>query len=129
GLGDRDALLAVATEDRLYAYAVDDGVALTDAQLDEVARIAIEPALSANDWAGAAIAAADGHRAALTGQAIPSPQITPGDPEPRRERGVGGAVVVVLLVGLVVAAIAVLIFTRGRRRQRSARLAADPDDP
>ncbi|MBX6752496.1 MAG: TPM domain-containing protein, partial [Micromonosporaceae bacterium] len=87
GLGDRDALLAVATEDRVYAYVVDEAFPLTDAQLAEVARVAIEPALSANDWAGAVIGAADGYRAVLAGQPVSRPTIVPGDPDPGGGRG------------------------------------------
>lgn len=129
GLGDRDALLAVATGDRLYAYLVDDGVPLTDAQLDEVAAVAIEPALRANDWAGAAIGAADGYRAALTGQPVASPQIQPGERDPGRGGRVSGTVLVVALLALVAVAAVVLIAVRARTRDRSARLAADPNDP
>ena len=81
-LGLDDILLAVATQDRAYAYSVDDAFPLDDAQLAEVARVAIEPALSQNDWAGAAIGAADGYGAVLQGQPIPAPDINPGDPDP-----------------------------------------------
>ena len=93
GLGDRDALLAVATGDRSYAYTVDQNFPLTDAQLSEVAATAIEPALAANDWAGAVVGAADGYRAALAGQPVQPPAIVPGDPDPgggwRRVRHAG----------------------------------------
>lgn len=132
GLGDRDAILAVATGDRAYAYLVDQNSPLSDAQLDEVAAVAIEPALAANDWAGAAIGAADGFRAALAGQPIPTPQIVPGDPDPSRDdRGGGGTgtLIVVGLIALVLLAIGVLIYAGRKGRQRSARLAADPNDP
>ncbi|MFE1500178.1 TPM domain-containing protein, partial [Streptomyces albidoflavus] len=54
GLGLDDVLLAVATHDRRYGYSADPGSRFTQAQLDEVARTAIEPALRQNDWAGAA---------------------------------------------------------------------------
>jgi uncharacterized membrane protein YgcG len=81
-LGNRDALLAVATRDRAYAYSVDQNFPLDNAQLDQVAATAIEPALSMNDWAGAVVGAADGYRAVLAGQPIPTPKIVPGDPDP-----------------------------------------------
>ena len=45
-LGLDDILLAVATQDRAYAYSVDNQFPLDDAQLAEVARVAIEPALT-----------------------------------------------------------------------------------
>ncbi|HWU05500.1 MAG TPA: TPM domain-containing protein, partial [Streptomyces sp.] len=67
GLGQEDVLLAVATHDRQYAYSVDQGSRLTDAQLQDVANTAVEPALRQNDWAGAAIGAADGYAAVLAG--------------------------------------------------------------
>jgi uncharacterized membrane protein YgcG len=133
GLGDRDALLAVATGDRIYAYVVDEAFPLSDAQLDEVARVAIEPALQANDWAGAVIGAADGYRAALAGQPVPRPTIVPGDPDPRPEPSVSATflrtvLVLVCLAATVVAAVALVVYVR-RRGQRSARLAVDPNDP
>lgn len=65
GLGQDDVLLAVATHDRQYAYSVDQGSRLTDAELRDVANTAVEPALRQNDWAGAAIGAADGYAAVL----------------------------------------------------------------
>ena len=60
GLGEKDVLLAVATEDRNYAYSVDAGFPLSNAQLDEVASSRLIPELRGNDWPGGAIAFADG---------------------------------------------------------------------
>ncbi|RSS39488.1 TPM domain-containing protein [Streptomyces sp. WAC07061] len=54
GLGQDDVLLAVATGARQYAYSADVDSGFTEAQLADVARTAIEPALRQNDWAGAA---------------------------------------------------------------------------
>lgn len=129
GLGDRDALLAVATGDRVYAYVVDDAFPLSDAQLAEVARVAIEPALSASDWAGAAIGAADGYGAVLAGQPVPRPTIVPGDPDPQPGRGVNGAVVFLCLAAVGAVAVVLIVVYLLRRRERSARLAVDPNDP
>lgn len=67
GLGTDDILLAVALQDRSFGISVDDGLALTDEQLDDVRQNDIRPALSDEDWAGAAIAGADGYREAATG--------------------------------------------------------------
>jgi uncharacterized membrane protein YgcG len=97
-LGDRDALLAVATRDRSYAYSFDQAYPLTDAQLSAVAQTAIEPALAQNDWAGAVVGAANGYRAALAGQPIPAPAIQPG---PRDEGSGGGGLGGGLVTGLV----------------------------
>ncbi|AZM55320.1 fibrillarin [Streptomyces sp. WAC 01529] len=82
GLGLDDVLLAVATHDRQFAYSVDDGSRLSDEQLQEVATTAIRPALRENDWAGAAIGAADGYRAVLAGDPVPTPSLTPGAADP-----------------------------------------------
>lgn len=60
GLGVNDLLLAVAVEDRQYAFSVDDEVPLDDSALAAVDSERIEPALRDDDWAGAAIGAADG---------------------------------------------------------------------
>jgi uncharacterized membrane protein YgcG len=58
-LGLSDVLLAVATEDRAYAYSVDEQFPLSDEELARIADGEIEPELSDGDWAGAAVAAAD----------------------------------------------------------------------
>ncbi|MEU2835209.1 TPM domain-containing protein [Streptomyces lavendulae] len=87
GLGANDVLLAVATRSRQYAYSAPTGSTIPAARLAEVARVAVEPALRQNDWAGAAIGAADGYDAVLAGRPVPVPAITPG----RLYPGVGGA--------------------------------------
>jgi len=63
GLGRRDLLLGVATQARQYAVSVEPGTGLSDQQLDDVAAVAIEPALRASDWPAAAIGAANGYAA------------------------------------------------------------------
>ncbi|MBC7442983.1 MAG: TPM domain-containing protein [Ramlibacter sp.] len=119
GLGTNDVLLAVATGDRQYQLSVAPDFALTDAQLTEVETVAIEPALRENDWAGAAIGAADGLAASLQGQPVTAPEITPGSATPGGSGGGGFlilafvaiAAIVLLIVGLV------LFFAlRGRRK-------------
>ncbi len=117
GLGQNDVLLAVATHDRQYAYYVDAGSRLTDAQLAEVAATAIEPALRENDWAGAAIGAADGYAAVVSGQPVPAPAVTPGDPDPGGSGGTGAGDLV-LPVALVAGAGAIAAYTFVRRRKR-----------
>jgi uncharacterized membrane protein YgcG len=126
GLGTNDVLLAVATSDRQYQLSVAPNFALTDAQLQEVETIAIEPALRENDWAGAAIGAADGLAASLQGKPVTAPDITPGNVTP----GGGGflifvfviiAVLVILVVGLVI-----FLAVRGRRTAALPAGAAPP---
>ncbi|MFD3576552.1 TPM domain-containing protein [Streptomyces sp. NPDC058644] len=121
GLGLDDALLAVATHDRQYAYSVDVGSRLTEAQLQDVATTAIKPALRQNDWAGAAIGAANGYRAVLSGQPVPTPTPTPGEADPGGGSGSGDDVATGDLVLPIVAvggagALAAVAYSRRKRR-------------
>ncbi|WP_436771121.1 TPM domain-containing protein [Yinghuangia sp. YIM S09857] len=90
GLGRDDILLAVATGARQYYVSVDSAARLTDPQIDEVSRVAIEPHLRRNDWAGAAIGAADGYSAALSGAPVVTGPVVPGDADPGGDGGGGG---------------------------------------
>ncbi|MER5962870.1 TPM domain-containing protein [Streptomyces sp. NPDC002057] len=122
GLGPDDVLLSVATHDRLYGYSADPDSRFTQAQLDEVARTAIEPALRQNDWAGAAIGAADGYSAVLAGQPVPTPALTPGpaDPGGAAEDGTSATdlVLPVVLIGGA-GAVAAYAYTKRRRRNET----------
>ncbi|HEY6596293.1 MAG TPA: TPM domain-containing protein [Asanoa sp.] len=123
-LGDRDALLAVATRDRSYAYEFDQAYPLSDAQLSAVAQTAIEPALAQNDWAGAVVGAANGYRAALAGQPIPRPAVQPGPPDAG-----GGGLGAGLVTGLVAVGVVGVAGAGGYalyRRRRAATNAAGP---
>ncbi|MEV7564908.1 TPM domain-containing protein [Streptomyces tanashiensis] len=119
-LGLDDVLLAVATHDRQYGYSADPDSRLTQAQLDEVARTAIEPALRQNDWAGAAIGAANGYDAVLAGLPAPTPTLTPGpaDPGAAPDDGTSATDLVLPLV-LVGGAGAVAAYAYTRRRRRA----------
>ncbi len=117
-LGDFDALLAVATVDRAYAFLVPDSATeLSSSRVEDIRRNEIEPALRQNNWAGAAVAAANGLDQSAASAA--------------------GFTWVGLLVMLVVIGMAVglLLFWRRRRRRkrRAAEFAAarrvDPTDP
>ncbi|MFD4861150.1 TPM domain-containing protein [Streptomyces atratus] len=119
GLGREDVLLAVATHDRQYAYTVEQGSRLTDAQLQDVADTAIEPALREHDWAGAAIGAANGYSAVLADKAVPTPTITPGVADPGTGNSGGPSATDLILPVVVVggaAAVAGYAYTRRRRR-------------
>ncbi|MFI1657634.1 TPM domain-containing protein [Streptomyces sp. NPDC020472] len=119
-LGLDDVLLAVATHDRQYGYSADPGSRFTQAQLDEVARTAIEPALRQNDWAGAAIGAADGYAAVLAGRPVPTPTLTPGPADPGAAAGDGASATdLVLPVLLVGGAGAVAAYAYAKRRRRA----------
>ncbi|MFF9911884.1 TPM domain-containing protein [Streptomyces sp. NPDC013457] len=121
GLGVDDLLLAVATHDRQYGYSADPASRFTQAQLDDVARTAIEPPLRQNDWAGAAIGAANGYDAVLAGQPVITPTITPGDADPGGtvDDGTSGSDLVLPVV-LVGGAGVVAAYAWNKRRRRPA---------
>ena len=110
GLGRDDILLAVAVGDRRYQVSVDGDIALDDAALTRVEQDDIEPALRVDDWAGAAVAAAEGYERAANPPA--------------------GAGTVVLRVLLVLGALGLLgygITRLVRSRRAAARAAAELD--
>ena len=117
-LGDYDAILAVATVDRAYAFSVPDTIRnVSRSQVDDLRRNQIEPALHNGDWAGAAVAAANGlNTSGSTGAKVPLSTAL-----------VAIGVVVLLLAGLL------LVMQWRRRRRRTAELAAaqrvDATDP
>lgn len=120
GLGLDDLLLAVATHDRRYAYSADVDSRLTEAQLQDVATTAIKPALRQNDWAGAAIGAANGYSAVLAGQPVPTPTLTPGAADPGGggsggESAAGDLVLPIVAVGAA-GALAAVTYSRRKRR-------------
>jgi uncharacterized membrane protein YgcG/BMFP domain-containing protein YqiC len=118
-IGGQDAILAVATQDRAYAFlpptTAPGGVDVSTLHTNE-----IEPKLHQSDWAGAAIAAANGLN--------PSTSST----------GTGAEIswfgVLVALTVLALAILLLWLWTRRRRRKRrDAEFAAarrvDPADP
>ncbi|OBA67492.1 hypothetical protein A5633_26315 [Mycolicibacterium elephantis] len=112
--GDRDALLAVATGERAYAFQVSSAV-MDQSDAAALQRDDIEPALRRNDWAGAALAAATGLNTAS-------------------ESGIGWVPVLVVLAIIAVAVLVLWLWsTRRRRKRREAEFAAarrvDPTDP
>ncbi|MFI7339757.1 TPM domain-containing protein [Streptomyces sp. NPDC050085] len=120
GLGLNDVLLAVATHDRQYAFSVDQDSRISDAQIQEIAATAVEPALRQNDWAGAGIGAANGINAVVAGQPVPAPTITPGAADPGASSdsggtGTGDLVLPVIAVGGA-GALAAYSYTRRKKR-------------
>jgi TPM domain/Protein of unknown function (DUF2561) len=110
GMGDHDALLAVATNTKLYAFSVPPKVqGLTAAELSSLQSNKIEPAVGAKDWSGAAVAAADG----LNKSASSS--------KPIWLLIAIGVIVVVVVVAVV------LVLLRARRRRRAARRVGPSD--
>jgi uncharacterized membrane protein YgcG/predicted nucleic acid-binding Zn-ribbon protein len=116
--GSEDALLAVATTDRAYAFQVPPASGVSPSTVEELRRNEIEPALRRGDWAGAAVAAADGL----------------GAPSTSSGAGISGFG---LLIALAIIAVLVLVLwlwmRRRRRKRREAEFAAarrvDPSDP
>lgn len=117
-LGDFDALLAVATVDRAYAFLVPDSATdLSANRVDSIRRNDIEPALRQDDWAGAAVAAATG-----LGE------------RPGSGTGISGFAVLAILAVIGVGLVGLLLWRRRRKRKRrEAEFAAarrvDPTDP
>ncbi|WP_137723705.1 TPM domain-containing protein [Prescottella subtropica] len=117
GLGNRDALLAVATADSAYRFDVPQALSqVSDAEVTSIQQDSVEPMLRDDDWSGAAIAAAGGLDDALTP---------------------GSTGTVVLWIGLgvlvVVGGVVVVSTRRKRTRQQEQDVAAahrvDPTDP
>ncbi|CAM3083709.1 TPM domain-containing protein [Prescottella defluvii] len=116
-LGNKDALLAVATTDRSYYFDVPEALSdVTNAEIASIRTDSVEPALRERDWPGAAIAAAGGLGDAMTAS---------------------GASWTILGVGFGVVAVAgggVYLYSRKKRGDRlDAAVAAarqvDPTDP
>ena len=115
-LGLSDVLLTVATEDRAYAYSVDEQFPLSNDELARIADQSIEPELADGDWAGAAIAAASGLEAA-SGETSP-------------DGGGGGSSVWLwlLLGGLALLGLLSWLAARARRKPKRAAVAAEGDE-
>ena len=116
GLGDRDALLAVATTDRAYAYSIPPSSALSDAEVEAVARDDIEPALSRSDWSAAVVGAANGYRQAMGGSGGTTGSAV----------GMGSLLCPVAVIGAVL--LGALLWVRARRRAAAGRTTAAPTD-
>lgn len=106
GLGLNDVLLAVAVDDRQYAYSVDQSFPLDDSALALVAADAIEPELQDENWDEAVIAAAAGYGDAMGGAAETANGETGGaqasgsDGQQERGAGVPAWLLVLPAVGL-----------------------------
>jgi uncharacterized membrane protein YgcG len=106
GMGDNDALLAVATNTQLYAFDVPPKTGLTAAELSSLQSTQIEPAIGAKDWTGAAVAAADGLNKSASASSSKRIWLL---------IAIGVIVVIVVVVVVVV-----LVLYRARRRRRAA---------
>lgn len=116
-LGEYDALLAVATADRAYAF-LTGSAAASDSEANTLRRNEIEPALRDGNWAAAAVAAADGLDARAT----------------TSSSGLNWFGVLAMLAVLGIAVLGLVLWSRRRKRKRrEADLAAaqriDPTNP
>ena len=69
-LGSNAVVLAVAPGIREYGYASASGFSVSDSRLQSLMTDSVEPRLSVDDWAGAAIAASDGLRNQVGGSGV-----------------------------------------------------------
>jgi uncharacterized membrane protein YgcG len=106
GMGDHDALLAVATNTKLYVF---DVPGLPPAELNALRNNQIDPAVNAKEWSIAAVAAADG----LDKSATPAPA-------PKRN-WVPIAIAVAVVVVVVMLLVVIFVLYRRRRRRRAVR--------
>ncbi len=107
-LGAQDVVLAVATETRRVGMAPQETGDLTRPELQAVFD-GVRQDLRGDDWAGAAIGAAEGIQAAATGDTAPAAGASGGG---------GGGFMTALLVGLVVIGGIFLLTTFTSRRKR-----------
>lgn len=120
--GDHDALLAVATTDRAYALLVPTAAA-GGVDVDALRRNQVEPALRDQQWAAAAIAAAQG---------LDGPAASSGSPGSASELNWFGMLAILGVIALAVAGL--LLWSRRRKRKRqeadfAAAQRVDPADP
>ncbi|WP_328358060.1 TPM domain-containing protein [Mycobacterium sp. NBC_00419] len=122
-LGDEDAILAVATQDRSYSFLVPSAAAGgSSTKVDDIRRDRIEPALRSNDWAGSAIAAANalGTLGAAGGGATAA--------------SISWVPVLIIAAILLLAVALLILWSRHRKRKRhqaevEAAKRVDPTDP
>jgi hypothetical protein len=125
GLGDRDALLAIAVDDRLYDSSVGLAFPATDAQLAS-AEEALVAELRDDRWADGIIAYADSLTASLTAVEEPvdtpdvpgtdEPGTTPPSGEDAEDEG-GGIPIVPIALGAGGIGIAWYLIARARRKK------------
>ena len=110
GMGDEDYLLAVATVGRTYYLSAASGASLSEEDIARISQDVVEPELRDEDWAGAAIAAADALADGSGG-------------------GGGWGWVWFLVIAAVVVAIIAIVLARRKRRERVQAAEAGPPQP
>lgn len=133
GLGPNQYLLAIAVDARQYWISSDTSGPLDANQITTVDQDWVYPALRDGDWAGAAIAAADGMSAARSGAGGSGDSGgggVPGSGSSGSGSGSGGAVGIVIIVVSVLALVAVGAYfvIRAARRRAASRPAESTED-
>ncbi|WP_243227080.1 TPM domain-containing protein [Microbacterium sp. CIAB417] len=133
GLGPNQYLLAIAVDARQYWISSDTSGPLSESQITAVDQDWVYPALRNGDWAGAAIAAADGMSAARSGAGGGGDSGgggVPGSGSSGSGSGSGGAVGIVIIVVSVLALVAVGAYfvIRAARRRAASRPAESTED-
>lgn len=114
-MGAEDYLLAVAVDGRAYYLSADNGASLSDAELARISQEVIEPRLRDEDWAGAAIAAAD----AIAG----------GGAGGGSGGGSGWGWVIFLVIAAAVVAVIAIVLARRKKRSQAGGGPAGPPPP
>jgi uncharacterized membrane protein YgcG len=105
-MGDYDALLAVATNTKLYAFTVPPNLqGLTAAELNSLRSNKIDPAVGAKDWSGAAVAAADGL-----------------NKSPSSSKRIWLLIAIGVIVAVIVVVVVLVLYRRLRRRRAAVRV-------
>ena len=119
-LGASNIVLAVAVDDRLYQLSFSDESPL-QADSEQIAEEFILPSLAQDDWAGAAIGATDGIRAASNGELSGGGTgAGTGDNGAGQSDSGGGTVLLWGFLAVGVIALAIVLVTIIRRRRRAA---------
>ncbi|MDN3494561.1 TPM domain-containing protein [Planococcus sp. APC 4015] len=108
GLGPNQYLLAVAVDARQFYLSGYSEGPVSFEQLGTIEQQRVQPKLAADDWAGAAVAAADGLQDAVGGGS--------GGTSDSSSGGFGG-IILVLVVAVAVGAL-IFVFVRSRRKKR-----------
>lgn len=111
-MGAEDYLLAVAVDGRAYYLSADNGASLSDAELARISQEVIEPRLRDEDWAGAAIAAADAIAGGGAGGG-----------------GSGWGWVIFLVIAAAVVAVIAIVLARRKKRSQAGGGPAGPPPP
>ena len=101
-LSPRDALLVIATEDRDLSLAsgADLDAKISGTELDHIRDSMVVPRLQDGDWAGGAVAAANGLLTAIQGDVVTAPE------------GKGGIPVIPIVIIIALAAIGIFLWSR-----------------